>query len=217
MYRWVIVSSLVMFAAVAAWILFIQYSAAPPAAIFATLPQSETNEIQQQPKASSLELVEPIAEFTQRITKKPFGIFITPETSPVQPDRFTGYHTGVDVEYGDVSGDVPIYAIADGTIVLRKFASGYGGVVVIEHAINGQKLHALYGHLDPKSMLDTNVTAVQAGDVIGVLGDGHTQETDGARKHLHFSIRPAGPPDIRGYVQTQEELAQWINPLELYP
>jgi hypothetical protein len=33
------------------------------------------------------------------LQKKPFGIYITPENSPVQPENFTGYHTGIDVEY----------------------------------------------------------------------------------------------------------------------
>lgn len=48
-------------------------------------------------------IVLPIAEFEKRITKKPFGIYITPQNSPVQPERFTGYHTGVDVEYEDIT------------------------------------------------------------------------------------------------------------------
>ena len=41
-----------------------------------------------------------------RITKKPFGIFITTQNSPVQPERFSGYHTGVDVEYKDAEGRI---------------------------------------------------------------------------------------------------------------
>lgn len=59
----------------------------------------------------------PINDFFQRITKKPFGIFITPKNSPVQPEKFMGYHTGVDIEYGDITGDVPVYAIANGQVI----------------------------------------------------------------------------------------------------
>jgi len=202
----------------------------------------------------------PIAEFFSRITKKPFGIYITPETSPVQPDRWTGYHTGVDIEYEDIPGDVPVRAIADGEIVLNKFATGYGGVVVIRHNINGQDILALYGHLDPHfaptvvgasrdkphfaptvvgasrdkphfaptvvgaSRDKPHLKYVNQGQIIGILGQGYTEETDGARKHLHFSlikkdVDSTGSPqalDIRGYVKTQEELAGWYDPEEFY-
>src|SRR3990167_7147055 len=38
----------------------------------------------------------PISDWLSRITKKKFGQYITPQTSPVQPERFTGYHTAAD-------------------------------------------------------------------------------------------------------------------------
>src|SRR3990172_8522253 len=60
----------------------------------------------------------PLERASERVTKKPFGIYITPQNSPVQPERFRGYHTAVDIEYGDVSEEVPVYAIWDGEIVL---------------------------------------------------------------------------------------------------
>ena len=162
-----------------------------------------------------LDFIQPTYEFKNRITKKPYGIFITPQTSPVQPDKFTGFHNAVDIEYGDVSTDVPVRAIANGTIILSKYASGYGGVIVIKHEINNQSLVALYGHLDPEQMLPEG-TDVELGQKIGILGDGHTHETDGARKHLHFSIMPYNSQDkldIRGYVNTEEDLSKWIDPL----
>ena len=45
-----------------------------------------------------LDFIQPTYEFKNRITKKPYGIFITPQTSPVQPDKFTGFHNAVDIE-----------------------------------------------------------------------------------------------------------------------
>ncbi len=161
-------------------------------------------------------LVEPVEGFKERITKKPFGLYITPETSPVSPDKFTGYHTGVDSEFTDTGKEVPVRAIADGTIVVRTWASGYGGVIAIRHIINGVPLFAVYGHLDPKSFLAADITEVKAGQQIAVLGDNHSDETDGARKHLHFSIYSGEKLDLHGYVQTKEELAPWLNPLDLY-
>lgn len=164
-------------------------------------------------------LIKPVDEFEEKITKKPFGIFITPETSPVENDRFIGYHTGVDVEFTDVFEDVSVKAIADGTILARTYASGYGGVIVIRHILNGVPIIALYGHLDSARLLPLYISQVKAGDQIGILGDDHSKETDGTRKHLHFSFRQDNGNekiDFRGYVQTKEELAGWLNPLDFY-
>jgi murein DD-endopeptidase MepM/ murein hydrolase activator NlpD len=158
----------------------------------------------------------PVSEFFSRITKKPFGIYITPETSPIAHDRWTGYHTGVDIEYEDILGDVPVRAITDGEIVLNRFATGYGGVVVIRHNIRGEDIFALYGHLNPESLLPKNIKKVKQGQIIGILGDGGTDETDGARKHLHFALIKKDTLDIRGYVKSQEELAGWYDPEEFY-
>lgn len=152
----------------------------------------------------------PIAEFNQRITKKPFGIYITPKTSPVQPERFQGYHTGVDIEYEDITTDVPVFAVCDGNIVLSKWVSGYGGTAILKCQINNIDYFILYGHLRVTSI--TKNTKVLKGDQIAVLGTGHTQETDFERKHLHFSVH-LNSLDLKGYVQTKNELQNWLDPV----
>ena len=156
-------------------------------------------------------LIEPVAEFQTRITKKPFGISITPENSPVSPERFTGYHTGVDVEYDDVLGPVPVRAIAAGTVRVSRRASGYGGVVAIEHTLGPSKFSAVYGHLQPTSLPTVGQT-VAAGERIGLLGAHRSSETDFERKHLHFAILKEPTIDLRGYVPTSAQLSAWHNP-----
>ncbi|PIS40806.1 MAG: hypothetical protein COT26_01390 [Candidatus Kerfeldbacteria bacterium CG08_land_8_20_14_0_20_43_14] len=66
-------------------------------------------------------LFPPISNALSRITKKPFGIYITPQNSPVQPERFTGYHTGVDFETlpSEANINVPIYAAANGEVLVK--------------------------------------------------------------------------------------------------
>lgn len=161
-------------------------------------------------------LIEPVSEFKQRITKKLFGIFITPETSPVQPERFSGFHTAVDVEYEDKPNvDIPVRSIADGVVALSTTATGYGGVLVIRHEIKGKARAVIYGHLDPASLPKLGAT-IKRGEQIGMLGEGNTKETDGERKHLHFGVRSDDDPNIKGYVTRKEELSGWQNPLELY-
>ena len=158
-------------------------------------------------------LAEPVGEFKPRITKKFFGTYITPQNSPVSPERFTGYHTGVDVEYTDVTGDVPVSAVADGTVVVSRIVSGYGGVIIIRHTINGQTLYGVYGHLRPTSLAPVN-TVVSRGRQIAVLGTGYTAQTDGERHHLHFALAKANT--LAGYVSIQSALSGWLDPLSLY-
>lgn len=156
---------------------------------------------------------EPIVEFEKRITKKPFGIYIDPVNSPVQPERFQGYHTGVDVEYEDVKDEIDVLSIADGKIILSRWVSGYGGVVAISHNIENENIISLYGHLDPESLVSIN-KEINKGDKIGILGDGETNETDYERKHLHFGIIKGGEVDLRGYVNSENELKGWYDPVE---
>lgn len=164
--------------------------------------------------SKQLKVAFPIADFEARITKKPFGIYITPQNSPVQPERFTGFHTGDDVEYGDVAADVPVYVVYDGQIVLSERVSGYGGTIVLKCNINNEDLYILYGHLSPASLILNN-SEVKKGQQIAVLGKGYTEETDGERKHLHFSIHK-GILDLHGYVQAFDELSGWYNPIDFY-
>ncbi len=157
-----------------------------------------------------LENIYPIAGFKERITKKSFGDFISPKNSPVQPERFAGFHTGVDIEYGDVEGDVWVVAVCDGEIVLRRWVSGYGGAIGLKCQINNIDYYLVYGHLSTNSIIEK--TKVTKGEKLAILGKGFSQETDYERKHLHFGISQ-NSLDLRGYVQNKNELGKWIDPL----
>ncbi len=157
----------------------------------------------------------PTNEFTTRITKKYFGTYVTPENSPVKPERFTGLHTGVDVEFTDTDQDVPVYAVADCKVVLSKIASGYGGVFAVQFDFKGKTYTALYGHIRPATLPAVG-TSFKKNQQIAVLGSGFTSETDKERHHLHFSIHSGTSLDIRGYVQKEAELSSWVDPLALY-
>lgn len=107
-------------------------------------------------------------------------------------------------------------AIAEGVVRVAREADGYGGVVAIEHTIQGENYIAIYGHLDVDSLTIAVGDSVSPGQVIGVLGIGYSEETDGERKHLHFSLIPGTKVDLKGYVQPQTELNTWIDPLLLF-
>jgi murein DD-endopeptidase MepM/ murein hydrolase activator NlpD len=163
------------------------------------------------------EFAPPVNDFKARSTKKLFGTYVTPQDSPTQPEKFTGYHTGVDVEFTDTTDDIPVYAIAEGTVRRANYTSGYGGLLVIEHTIHGEHFFSLYGHLRTNTLPRVG-TIVKKGDPVGVLGTGNSQETDGERHHLHFGIITSSTFDVRGYTTSTDELHRiWKDPLSLYP
>ena len=156
----------------------------------------------------------PLTRAAERVTKKPFGIYITPKTSPVQPEKFQGYHTGIDFEIfpEELNIDVPVQAVCDGKLVLKKYASGYGGVAVESCDLSGQPITVIYGHLNLASI---NVKAgdnLNAGDFLGNLGKAYSAETNGERKHLHLGFHKGSTINILGYVGSQSQLSDWLDP-----
>jgi murein DD-endopeptidase MepM/ murein hydrolase activator NlpD len=159
----------------------------------------------------------PLDQAKKRVTKKPFGMFIDKKTSLIQPERFTGYHTGTDFETfpDEAAIDVPVHAICDGMLAMKRTASGYGGVAVESCTLSGEPITVVYGHLRLTSVDASVGTKVSAGDIIGVLGTGYGTETDGERKHLHLGIHKGGMIDITGYVSSSALLSGWTDPVPL--
>lgn len=173
--------------------------------------EDKTSEITTSVEEKEIEIILPIKEFKERITKKPFGIFITPENSPVQPERFSGFHTGVDVEYDDINSDVPVFAVEDGVVEFSNWVSGYGGVMAIRYLIDGKRYLAIYGHLNPDKLIAKD-ESVSKGEQISILGKEYSRETDGERKHLHFGLYTGNDVNLKGYVATKDQLSAWVDP-----
>ncbi|MDD5489906.1 MAG: M23 family metallopeptidase [Candidatus Moranbacteria bacterium] len=159
----------------------------------------------------------PLDRAGERVTKKPFGIFVTPQNSPVQPEHFRGYHTGTDFEIfpEESNADVSVRAICDGKIAVKKTATGYGGVLVESCELDGQPITVIYGHLKLSSITNKVGDALAKGEEIGILGKAYSAETSGERKHLHLGVHKGTTVNILGYVQNQSELSGWIDPCSL--
>ncbi len=155
----------------------------------------------------------PISDPLSRITAKPFGIYVSPQHSPVSPEKFTGYHTGVDFETfpSEKDADVSISVICSGEILEKEQARGYGGMVVQKCSLDNQPITVVYGHLRLKSITVAPGQTLKVGDFLGYLGTGYSSETDGERKHLHLGIHKGATIDTRGYVQNKNELRSWID------
>lgn len=158
----------------------------------------------------------PISRATERVTKKFFGTYVAPGHSPVSPERFRGYHTGVDFETfsNEKNSAVAVSAICTGKIVRRDVISGYGGAVVQACTLNGEPITVVYGHLSIKSVTSTVGQVLKQGTTFAVLGKGYSAETSGERKHLHLSVHKGKIMDVRGYVLKKSELKNWMDFLQ---
>ncbi len=93
-----------------------------------------------------------------------------------------GLHQGVDI--AAASGQ-PVYAAADGLVMLAGTASGYGEAIYLAH---GFSISTRYGHL---SEIDVRPgQRVHRGDMIGRVGS--TGRSTGS--HLHYEVRLDGNP-----------------------
>ncbi len=113
------------------------------------------------------------------------GYFIRPVRGGVKTQGLHG-HNAVDL--GGLPIGSPIYAAADGNVIVAKsggWNGGYGSYVVIAHA-NGTQ--TLYAHMS--QVIAKVGDKVSQGDVIGKLGN--TGLVTGP--HLHFEVRGARNP-----------------------
>lgn len=150
-----------------------------------------------------------------RVTKKPFGIYVTPQNSPVSPEKFTGYHTGIDLEY-DTTEKIGVTSLADGEIVFSGTVSGYGGVVAAKQNINNQNYIVIYGHLNSDlKTIKQKGELIKKDELIGFLGEAYSSETDGERKHLHLAFYKGSDINLKGYTSSEENLLNWDDPAKI--
>jgi hypothetical protein len=114
---------------------------------------------------------------------------------------------GIGGENSDL-GD-PIYAIADGRVLLaREGGPGWGNIVILLHAFleNGERkyVQSYYGHV--QDMLVHSGETVKRGQQIATVGTANGRYF----AHLHFEMREFLTPFIgAGY---REDTRGWINP-----
>ena len=130
------------------------------------------------PAVSSSRVVFPLPEGTWVLTS-PFGMRVHPITGERK------MHTGTDFAAPD---GTPILAAADGTVSVAEFSGGYGGLIVIEHSIDGKTVATAYAHMWQSGIHVRAGDRVSAGQHIGDVGS--SGMSTGA--HLHFEVRPGG-------------------------
>lgn len=163
----------------------------------------------------------PLQHIERRVSVLTFGMHVTPDPNdnPIDPpERFAGYHAATDFEVGvdELDADVPVSAICAGETVYGGFADGYGGLVVQRCILKGQDVTVIYGHLTVDGLPKAG-TQLEPGQQFAVLAPARSHDSDGNRKHLHLGIHIGKNIDERGYVQTEEELSEFIDPMSLIP
>lgn len=159
----------------------------------------------------------PMDRAVERITKKPFGILIDPASSPVQPERFSGYHTGTDFEVfpDEIQQRVYVRAVCTGALRVKQNVNGYGGVIVQECRYGDESITVLYGHLAVHYTPHRVGDVVAVGEVFAQLGEDGSRETDGERKHLHVGVHRTSAIVFAGYVARTAQLSPWMDLAQL--
>jgi murein DD-endopeptidase MepM/ murein hydrolase activator NlpD len=100
-----------------------------------------------------------------------------------RPNVPGGWHHGEDIF---AAAGTPLLAVADGTLHTIGFTK-IGGYRLWLRDTLGNEFY--YAHLAAYSPLAVEGRSVQAGDVIGFVGD--TGDAEGGSPHMHFEIHPA--------------------------
>jgi len=169
-------------------------------------------------------LVYPISNFSSRATTNLFDTYYPPGGSS-STDRqvcsnatyYSGYHTAVDLETttAEANQNVPIFAIAAGTVKQVSAVSGYGGLIVVQYNLGGADYTAYYGHIDLFSVKVKSGENVSVGETLASLGTVCSSANGNIRKHLHFGLYKGTSIVVSGYVATKSELANWADPTAL--
>jgi murein DD-endopeptidase MepM/ murein hydrolase activator NlpD len=100
-----------------------------------------------------------------------------------RPNVPGGWHHGEDIF---ALLGTPVLAVADGTLHTMGF-NKIGGYRLWLRDLSGNEFY--YAHLSAYSPVAVEGRRVEAGDVIGFVGD--TGDAEGGSPHLHFEIHPA--------------------------
>lgn len=113
------------------------------------------------------------------VMTSPFGMRQHPITGEYK------LHTGTDFSAPD---GTPILATADGAVTVASFSGGYGGLIVIEHHVDGQQVATAYAHMWEHGIHVETGDRVSAGQHIGDVGSSGYS----TGPHLHFEVREGG-------------------------
>ena len=164
-------------------------------------PTSENNDGTDAPVVpETRRIVFPLPEGSW-VKTSPFGW----RTDPINGQR--AFHAGSDFAAAD---GTPILAVADGVVISASYTDAGGGVIVIEHTVDGERVASKYIHMWQTGIYVTAGQTVSAGEHIGDVGSsGHS-----TGPHLHLQIHPGGAnqPPVDSDLWLTEHHAEGVQP-----
>ncbi|WP_240606988.1 M23 family metallopeptidase [Microbacterium sp. Gd 4-13] len=150
-----------------------------------------------------------VPETTRIVFPLPEGTWVDTDSFGWRTDPFTGeraFHAGSDLAAAD---GTPILAVADGVVVHAGFSGGFGGLVIIEHTVAGERVASYYAHMWETGIHVTEGQTVTAGQHIGDVGSSGRS----TGPHLHLEIHPGGQgqPAVDGTAWLAEHGAEGVN------
>ncbi|MFM2721683.1 M23 family metallopeptidase [Microbacterium mcarthurae (nom. nud.)] len=152
--------------------------------------------------ASGDPVVQPVAVGSSRVVfPMPEGTWVLtseygPRVHPISGED--SFHTGTDFAAPD---GTPLIAAADGRVRVAEFSGGYGGLIVIEHQIDGATVATAYAHMWEHGIHVQVGDQVTAGQHIGDTGS----SGNSTGPHLHFEVR------LGGTNGEHTDPAAWLN------
>ncbi|MCI4658495.1 M23 family metallopeptidase [Cryobacterium zhongshanensis] len=131
----------------------------------------------------------PTAPETSRVVfPLPAGTYTNTDSFGWRTDPYTGaraFHAGSDLA---APADTPILAVADGVVSFAAQRGTYGGLITIEHTVDGERVTSYYAHMYDSGIHVAAGDTVAAGQHIGDVGSAGKS----TGPHLHIEIHPGG-------------------------
>ena len=141
------------------------------------------------PSPTAVAPAEAVAETSRVVFPLPEGTWVAtdefgPRTHPITGEE-ESFHAGSDFAAPD---GTPILAAADGEVTVAEYSDASGGIVVIEHTIDGEAIATAYIHSWEDGIHASVGDRVSAGQHIADVGSSGMS----TGPHLHFEVREGG-------------------------
>lgn len=129
-----------------------------------------------------------VPETSRVVFPLPAGTYTNTDSFGWRTDPYSGaraFHSGSDLA---APAGTPILAVADGVVSFAGQRGTYGGLIIIEHTVGGERVASFYAHMYDHGIHVAAGDSVAAGQHIGDVGSAGKS----TGPHLHLEIRPGG-------------------------
>jgi len=155
---------------------------------FQPVAESILSALTRSQSASAAGFDQKVPETSQVVFALPDGTYTKTDSFGMRTDPYSGesrFHAGSDLA---APAGTPILAVADGLVSFAGQRGTYGGLIVVDHTVGGERVASYYAHMYDVGILVTEGDSVSAGQHIGDVGSAGKS----TGPHLHLEIHPGG-------------------------